>query len=335
MVSRSQVMGKMVPIREVNKSGDINTKITGDTIMCNLSQLKTNSLKLDTAKPLILMGTPSQVNVDKPDKKIDTIIWQGESIKKIIAPEKINNGAVDIVSKLQTLVSGLVVTTKKPKIEPMVILPWKNIITGKVTDEKGQPLAYASVTVKNKNYGTTTDSAGYFSLHMYEEDRSEATIIASYIGFESKDIALIGGKETITNISLNKKDMKLPDVQICSSQTTRIGMTLGAVSIRTTYKTNAIDTLIRRVLGTQAFTIYPNPVARGGSVNISVKNPGEYSIQLIDNNSRIIQVLIAAAYSKQQSIQMALPSNVAAGYYYIRLVDEKTKKQYVDKVLIH
>ena len=57
-------------------------------------------------------------------------------------------------------------------------------ITGKITDENGQPLSAVSVKVKGSSIGTSTNANGDFSLDVPEN----ATLVISYVGYESKEI---------------------------------------------------------------------------------------------------------------------------------------------------
>lgn len=60
------------------------------------------------------------------------------------------------------------------------------VIRGKVTDAKGETLPGVSVKVKGTTMGTSTDVAGNYSLSVNEN----ATLIFSYIGYVSKEVAV-------------------------------------------------------------------------------------------------------------------------------------------------
>jgi TonB-linked SusC/RagA family outer membrane protein len=60
-------------------------------------------------------------------------------------------------------------------------------ISGKVTDEKGNGLANASVLVKGTNIGTTTDPNGSYSLAI---PANATAIVISYVGLGDKEITL-------------------------------------------------------------------------------------------------------------------------------------------------
>jgi TonB-linked SusC/RagA family outer membrane protein len=82
-------------------------------------------------------------------------------------------------------------------------------ITGKVTDENGNPLIGASVKVKNTNRGTTTNNDGVFTLKGVDDD---AVLEISYVGFEGISIP-VNNKTSIAT-SLKPKPENLGEVII-------------------------------------------------------------------------------------------------------------------------
>lgn len=60
-------------------------------------------------------------------------------------------------------------------------------ITGKVTDESGEPLIGVNVQVKGTNQGTATDLDGHFSL---EDINENVILVFSYIGYQTVEIPL-------------------------------------------------------------------------------------------------------------------------------------------------
>jgi TonB-linked SusC/RagA family outer membrane protein len=61
------------------------------------------------------------------------------------------------------------------------------VVTGKVSDENGVPIARASVQVKGTNAGTTTGDDGSFSLRVPDNAR---TLTVSFVGMANKEITL-------------------------------------------------------------------------------------------------------------------------------------------------
>ena len=80
-----------------------------------------------------------------------------------------------------------------PKVKPLQ----KQEIEGKVTDTEGFPLSGVSVRVKGTDTETSTDEEGGFSIEV-EEERS--TLIFSFIGFESQEVALAGETEVTVEL---------------------------------------------------------------------------------------------------------------------------------------
>lgn len=92
-------------------------------------------------------------------------------------------------------------------------LAQNRVITGKVTDDKGNPLPIASVTVKGTPVGTTTDNAGEFRLTLPNNAR---TLVISAVGFAPQEMAI--GSQTSFAISM-KLDSKNMDEVIVTGYT--------------------------------------------------------------------------------------------------------------------
>ncbi|WP_218124139.1 SusC/RagA family TonB-linked outer membrane protein [Chitinophaga filiformis] len=99
------------------------------------------------------------------------------------------------------------------------------VITGMVTDEKGQPLPGVSIVVKSSRAGTITNEKGAFSL----EARSEAdTLLISYIGYRTQEIAVRGRSQL--NIQMALSDNSLADVVVIGYGSLRKGDLTSAVA---------------------------------------------------------------------------------------------------------
>lgn len=80
-------------------------------------------------------------------------------------------------------------------------------ITGKVTDEKGDPIPGVSIVVKNTVKGTVTDIDGNYSIELAE---NEQILVFSFIGMKSQEIS-VGGQTTI-NVVLTSEAITLGEV---------------------------------------------------------------------------------------------------------------------------
>ena len=77
-------------------------------------------------------------------------------------------------------------------------------LSGKITDESGQPLPGANILEKGTTNGTQTDFDGRFVL-LLEDPSSE--VIISYIGFESQEVALDGRSEITVVLKENASNL--------------------------------------------------------------------------------------------------------------------------------
>lgn len=76
------------------------------------------------------------------------------------------------------------------------------MVKGKVSDENGEPLIGASISVKGTSLGTITDTNGTYSI---STPQGAEKLTFSFIGYESKD-ELIGNRNTIDVVLLEKKE---------------------------------------------------------------------------------------------------------------------------------
>lgn len=86
----------------------------------------------------------------------------------------------------------------------------KQTVTGKVTDEKDQPLAGATVKVKNGGQTTTTNKDGQFIITDVEEG---AILVISYLGYEIKEIR--AAQDIVIRLTPSSSD--LGDVSVVST----------------------------------------------------------------------------------------------------------------------
>lgn len=85
-------------------------------------------------------------------------------------------------------------------------------LKGRVTDEKGEPLPFASVYIKGTTKGSTSNLDGYYS---YEIPQGVYTIICQYIGFQKQEVELNVPEEQVTkNFTLVSRGKELKQVVI-------------------------------------------------------------------------------------------------------------------------
>ncbi|HUR11186.1 MAG TPA: SusC/RagA family TonB-linked outer membrane protein, partial [Flavitalea sp.] len=98
-------------------------------------------------------------------------------------------------------------------------------VTGTVTDEKGQAVVAASVTLKGTNKGTTTNSSGKFSLDV---PARRGTLVISGVGLPAKEV-IVDGQETV-DVQMQGEAQGLGEVVVVGYGTQKKATLTGSVS---------------------------------------------------------------------------------------------------------
>lgn len=83
-----------------------------------------------------------------------------------------------------------------------------NMVSGKITNPRGEPLSGVSVTIKGSSSGTSSDENGNYSIDVPET----GTLVFSYVGYLTQEVA-VGGQNVI-NIRLQEDAKQLSDVVV-------------------------------------------------------------------------------------------------------------------------
>ncbi|TMI66285.1 MAG: TonB-dependent receptor [Bacteroidetes bacterium] len=119
------------------------------------------------------------------------------SLKKVSLETALN--AVFESQPLSYTISENTIIVRKKSVTSMmaneIVLaaPLPAPITGKVTDDKGQPLEGATVLIKGTPNGTKTNASGDFSI----EADANATLIISYVGFITIEVKAVAGAANV------------------------------------------------------------------------------------------------------------------------------------------
>ncbi len=98
----------------------------------------------------------------------------------------------------------------------------QTIIKGSVTDgQTNKPLEGASISIKGKTIGVTTDVNGNFSISA--DDKT--VLVISHIGYQSMQISV--GSKTIVNVALQPSSGVLKDVVVTALGITRERRSVG------------------------------------------------------------------------------------------------------------
>lgn len=101
----------------------------------------------------------------------------------------------------------------------------KKTVTGQVTNEKGEPVPGASVTVKGTPTGTSTDTRGNYSISV---TGNNATLVFSYVGYADKEVRV--GSGSSVNAQLVPTSQELDQVVVVGYGTQRKEAVTGSVA---------------------------------------------------------------------------------------------------------
>ncbi|GAB3017681.1 SusC/RagA family TonB-linked outer membrane protein [Spirosoma pulveris] len=124
-------------------------------------------------------------------------------------------------------------------------------VTGRVSDEKGNDVVGASVTIKGTNRGTNTDASGKYRIVV---PNGSAVLVFSYIGYNKQEVTV--GNRSVIDVKLEPGSAVLDEVVVTalgiSKEARKVGYAVTTVSSEAFTKareTNVGNSLAGRVAG--------------------------------------------------------------------------------------
>jgi Domain of unknown function (DUF4139)/N-terminal domain of unknown function (DUF4140) len=121
----------------------------------------------------------------------------------------------------------------------------EQMLMGRVTDDKGQPVSYASVVIKGTTQGTTTDANGFYKI---KANGTSQTLMVSSVGYESYEFA---AGNSFVNINLTPITSNLSEVVV-----TGYGTSDGVVSSTSGLKIRGAKSLYGNSTPVQVITTF-------------------------------------------------------------------------------
>ena len=143
-------------------------------------------------------------------------------------------------------------------------------ITGRVTDDKGNPIIGVTVNVKNSRTGTTTAPDGSFKINA----SPNAVLVISAIGFESKEIK-VNSQTNLNLISLVQDTKLMSEVVVTgtgvATSKRKLGISVESITADKLPQVPAAtldQAIIGKIPGAQISSVSGNP---GDKVNIVLR----------------------------------------------------------------
>jgi len=143
-------------------------------------------------------------------------------------------------------------------------------ISGKISDEQGNPIRGASILVKGTKEGSSTDRNGDFTI---SAPVSATTLVISFVGYALQEVDITSG--ATISVSLKTEATSLTDVMVIGYGTARKKDLTGAVTRVNSkaFKDQSMTQLTDMLTGTVAgFNANQNTSASGGS-SLQIRGP--------------------------------------------------------------
>lgn len=251
---------------------------------------------------------------------------------------KVKNNSIqsEQVSCSRTL--GKIVPTtieRRQTVGDTVIQPIKEdtaksiAVTGKVQDETGSPIAFATVLITETTKRVMTNEKGEFAIQV--DNLAENTYLTvSALGFRSVKIVI--SKDMYSNANV----IMVKDHPWLSGEVLVAGVLIRTpVKKRIEIKALPIISKLMKDTIIKYFKVFPNPIQSGASLNIEWKQPeeGEYMLQLFNQSGQLIFNKAMWIDKDARVLNLEIP-NVAAGNYFLRMTNKPSGKSYSEKIII-
>lgn len=190
-------------------------------------------------------------------------------------------------------------------------------ITGRVSDEKGEPLPGVSIMVKGTQTGTASNADGSFSLDVPDE---KAVLVFSYVGYVSQEVVVSG--RTRLEVALVVDEKSLEEVVVVGYGTVKKSDLTGSVAsvtrdeINSIPAANVLQALTGRVAGVN---ISQNTGAPGAQMSIQIRGTnsiqgGNEPLYVIDGFPTNQSMLLSLNSSDIESMEILKDASATAIY---------------------
>ena len=177
---------------------------------------------------------------------------QGTPVATVPVMEEISEETAALQEVAATIDTFGSESDKKMKLAKVAaVLPQNNMIKGRVTDEKGEPLIGASVTYKGTNIGTITNMNGEFSL-VKKDDKKRLT--AEYIGYDPVEIRVDTSRTML--IAMNENKQALNEVVVVGYETKKNKKSTTAGNVVTVKEQAEKEITPQPVIGKRSYQKY-------------------------------------------------------------------------------
>jgi len=160
----------------------------------------------------------------------------------------------------------------------------KGVISGKITDQKGQPVPFATVLIQGSKIGTSADADGFFTIKILKPE----ILVISGVGIEEKKVAVKVNSEPLT-IQVSRTSSNLTEVVVTTAAGTKVSKRLQGFNSTTISSQSLVEaqpTVLASALAGKAAGL--QVMATGGGVNPNFRLLLRGQRSLTGNNQPLI-----------------------------------------------
>ncbi len=215
-----------------------------------------------------LVDVDRKVSVHAQNKKVSKILdelFAGTDIRHMVMDRQI------ILSPKELLAENVRKTQQK------------YVVSGTVSDEKGEPLPGVNIMEKGTTNGTISGTDGSYTLQVSSQD---AVLVFSFVGYKTQEVPVAGKK--VVNVSLQPEAIGLDEVVTIGYGTKKKIHSAGSISTVTSTEivktpvSNMKDAIVGRTSGIIAVTPSGSP---GTGAQIQIRG-----MSTLQNNSVLVLV---------------------------------------------
>jgi hypothetical protein len=206
-------------------------------------------------------------------------------------------------------------------------------IKGTIVNGNNETISHAVVTEAISMNKVFVNRDGQFVMQVPSHAQS---VLVRANGYDARVVPVnMLSANNDTTIVLGKEDTTITSAPGFDKKMLEGGPVImgGIINYTEIDKPAPVITFVKKVFNNAFFKIQPNPTANG-KLSLSINKAGTYMVQVFNNNSKLVHMAEVTVNIKGQIVSITLPNCVVKGTYFVRVIDQKTKKEYVDRMIV-
>ncbi len=313
-----------------------------DSSLINVNQERSSAIR-------IRCGTGSVSN-NQPLFVVDGIPYGANEIKSInpvdiLEITVLKDAALTAIYGNRPLNGVVLITTKKQYHREIIVRDATNL------------LGISNATVKarsnqtGKSFFFTADQVGKLETDSLRSN--DYMIKVSAVGYKAKEVSLKTIQQYKGEIKLEREFVELKEINIIAYRKIscrrtgdigtkenglcglfgRLACSIAGIKITDMSEETTIEKKIHHNI---SISVYPNPVATSGTINISFPNvkPGLYQVHMLNAAGQLFYSFQKQISGKGETEQIHLNSNTLPGMYIVQVIDEQKKLLQTNKIVV-